>query len=151
LNVELPTESDSYGLQLSWRLSNNFVLGGWVGYTNTSVTENVVTDRGTIGRGNLDIWNWAVTLGFPDLGREGNLGGLIFGMPPKVTNANFTVPDPNFQIRDNDTTFHIEGFYQYQVTDNIFITPGVIWQINPNHNENNADVVIGTLRTTFTF
>lgn len=149
LGVELPSESDSYGLELSWRLSNNFVLGGWVGYTNTSVTENVFTGVGTISEGDLDVWNWAVTLGFPDLGKEGNLGGIILGMPPKVTNASLIIPGQT--IEDDDTTFHIEAFYQYQVTDGIFITPGVIWQINPNHNENNADVVIGTLRTTFTF
>jgi carbohydrate-selective porin OprB len=51
----------------------------------------------------------------------------------------------------NDIPLHFEGFYKYQLTDNISITPGVIWVVNPGQNDANDDVVIGTLRTTFTF
>ncbi|MGB7518481.1 MAG: carbohydrate porin [Spirulinaceae cyanobacterium] len=46
---------------------------------------------------------------------------------------------------------HIEAFYQYQVADNISITPGVIWLTAPDHNNNNEDQIIGTIRTTFSF
>ncbi len=28
---------------------------------------------------NADIWNWAVTLAFPDLGKKGNFAGIIVG------------------------------------------------------------------------
>ena len=48
---------------------------------------NSSTQGGTIDRGNLDIWNLAVTLGFPDLGKKGNLAGIIVGMEPKVTDS----------------------------------------------------------------
>jgi hypothetical protein len=37
------------------------------------------------------------------------------------------------------------------VTDNISITPGVIWITAPNQNSNNVDGIIGTIRTTFSF
>ena len=94
----------------------------------------------------MDIWNWAVTLGFPDLGKEGNLGGIIVGMEPKVTDSSV-----NQIAEDDDTSLHIEAFYQYQLTDNIAITPGVIWLTAPDHNSDNDDVVIGVLRTTFSF
>ncbi|PLZ79564.1 hypothetical protein CBP16_16350, partial [Fischerella thermalis WC217] len=39
----------------------------------------------------------------------------------------------------------------YQLTDNISITPGFLAIFNPEHNDNNDTVYVGTLRTTFTF
>jgi hypothetical protein len=141
--VNVPFASNSYGIEASLGLSDKFVLGGWVGYTNA---RNLSTESGSVDRGELEIWNWAVTLGFPDLGKKGNLAGIIFGMEPKVTSSSI-----NEISRDRDTSYHIEAFYQYQVTDNISITPGVIWLTAPDHNNNNDDVVIGALRTTFTF
>jgi hypothetical protein len=139
----VPTISNSYGLQASFALSPKFVLGGWVGYTNTS---NLSTAGDIIGRGNADIWNWAVTLGLPDLGKQGNLAGFIFGMEPKVTSSNITGLE-----RDQNTSYHIEAFYQYRISDNITITPGVIWLTAPDHNDESDGVVIGALRTTFSF
>ncbi len=141
--VEVPFSSNSYGIQASLGISDNIVLGGWVGYTNAS---NLSTKGGIIDRGKLDIWNWAVTLGFPDLGKKGNLAGIIVGMEPKVTDSSIDEID-----QDRDTSYHIEAFYQFKVNDNIAITPGVIWLTAPDHNDNNDDVVIGALRTTFTF
>lgn len=141
--VEVPFSSNSFGIEASFGLSEKFVLGGWVGYTNA---RNLSTEGGTIDRGELDIWNWAVTLGFPDLGKKGNLAGIIFGMEPKVTGSSI-----NEISRDRDTSYHIEAFYQYQVSENITITPGIIWLTAPDHNNDNNDVVIGALRTTLSF
>ena len=147
--VDVPTSSNSYGVELSWRVSDNFVLGGWVGYTNTRLLS---TAGGLFDRGGLDIWNYAVTLAFPDLGREGNLLGFVVGMEPKVTNSSISSTNPDIDVdEDDDTSLHIEGFYQLQVTDNIAITPGVIWITAPDFNNNNDGIVIGTIRTTFSF
>ena len=130
--------SNSYGVQASLGISKKFVLGGWAGYTNSQVL------TGT--KGEFDTWNYAVTLGFPDLGKKGNLAGVIVGMEPKVTSSNVVgvTKDPN-------TSYHIEGFYQYKLSDNITLTPAVIWLTAPDHNDNNDNVVIGALRTTFSF
>jgi hypothetical protein len=118
-------------------------VGGWAGYTRTSLLSSV---NGAFDRGSVDIWNYAVTLAFPDLGKEGSLLGFVFGMEPKVTNSSIA------QVaEDDDNSFHIEGFYQYQLTDNIAITPGVIWITSPGFNNGNEDLVIGALRTTFSF
>jgi hypothetical protein len=159
-STNLPVSSNSYGAELSWQLSDRFVVGGWVGYTNT---RNLSTLGGLIDRGKVDIWNWAVTLAFPDLGKQGNLAGIVVGMEPKVTNSTIDInpgaisaltaagiPIPPVG-EDDDTSLHIEAFYQYQLTDNIAITPGVIWLTAPDHNNRNDDIVIGTIRTTFTF
>lgn len=143
LGIDTPFSSNSYGVQASIGLSENIVLGGWAGYTNA---RNLSSQGGAIDRGELDIWNWAVTLGFPDLGKKGNLAGIIVGMEPKVTSSSI-----NEINRDRDTSYHIEAFYQYQVSENISITPGIIWLTAPDHNSNNDDVVIGALRTTFSF
>ncbi|MEH1949356.1 MAG: iron uptake porin [Nostoc sp.] len=130
--------SNSYGVQASIGITDNIVLGGWAGYTNSQSL------RGT--RGDVDIWNYAVTLGFPDLGKKGNLAGIIAGVEPKVTSSNIAGLDS-----DPDTSYHLEAFYQYKLSDNITITPGVIWLTSPDHNDTNDDVVIGALRTTFSF
>jgi carbohydrate-selective porin OprB len=57
----------------------------------------------------------------------------------------------NFDDEDEDTSLHLEAFYTYQVTDNIAITPGVVWITAPDHNSDIDDLVLGTVRTTFSF
>jgi hypothetical protein len=129
--------SNSYGVQASLGISQKFVLGGWAGYTNSKVL------TGT--KGDVDTFNYAVTLGFPDLGKKGNLAGVIVGMEPKVTSSSIA------GLKDLNTSYHIEGFYQYKLSDNITLTPAVIWLTAPDHNDKNDNVVIGALRTTFSF
>ncbi|MDF5710602.1 MAG: iron uptake porin [Nostoc sp. S4] len=135
---EVGFSSNSYGVQASIGITDKIVLGGWAGYTNSRSL------RGN--RGDVDIWNYAVTLGFPDLGTKGSLAGIIAGMEPKVTNSSLAG-----LAEDEDTSYHLEAFYQYKISDNITITPGVIWLTSPDHNNDNDDVVIGALRTTFSF
>jgi hypothetical protein len=135
---EAAFSSNSYGIQASIGLSDKIVLGGWAGYTNSRNLTGV--------RGDVDIWNYAVTLGFPDLGKKGNLAGIVAGMEPKVTSSSVAGLD-----EDRDTSYHVEAFYQYKLSDNITITPGIIWLTSPDHNDDNDDVFIGALRTTFSF
>ena len=133
--------SNSYGLEANLKLSPGFQLGGWVGYIDAR------TKTGT--RADADIWTWAATLAFPDLGKKGNLGGLIIGMQPKLAGTSKQIP--GLLRRDADTGFHVEAFYRYALNNNISITPGIIWLTAPNHNRNNDDIFVGVLRTTFTF
>ncbi|MBE9018374.1 carbohydrate porin [Chroococcidiopsidales cyanobacterium LEGE 13417] len=139
-DLEQPVVSNSYGIEVSYRISENFAIGGWVGYTAARA----------IGLGDGSIWNYAITLGFPDLGKEGNLGGIIIGMQPKLTGTSSGLRAIG-QSSDPNTSIHVEGFYRYQATDNISITPGLIWLTAPNHNTENEDIVIGTIRTAFEF
>jgi hypothetical protein len=139
-DLELPVVGNSYGIEASYRISEDFAIGGWVGYTAARA----------IGLGDGSIWNYAITLGFPDLGKEGNLGGIIIGMQPKLTGTSSGLRAIG-QSSDPNTSIHVEGFYRYQATDNISITPGLIWLTAPNHNTENEDIVIGTIRTAFEF
>ncbi|MEH2025791.1 iron uptake porin [Nostoc sp.] len=134
--------SNSYGVQASFQPSSKFVIGGWAGLTKARIL--------SVTPGDADIWNYAVTLAFPDLGKKGNIAGIIVGMEPKVTGVSSSLRNAGIN-KDPDTSYHIEGFYQYKLSDNISITPGVIWLTAPDHNNQNDDIVIGTVRTTFTF
>ncbi|MCC5640393.1 iron uptake porin [Nostoc sp. CHAB 5844] len=155
--IPIATSANHYGIQSSYKLSDNFILSGWVGYTQaiaeTNSGRNSVTN--TVNRGDeADIWNWAVTLGFPDLGKKGNVGGIIFGQPPKVTSNDYgpqTLTATSARREDSDTSYHLEALYRYQVNSNISITPGFIILFNPEHNSNNDTIYVGTIRTTFRF
>ncbi|MEG4226364.1 iron uptake porin [Microcoleus sp. N9_B2] len=145
-DTTLPVSSNSYGAQASWQLNRRFAIGGWAGYTNQRILSNLATPTDSVQRGDQKIWNWAVTLAFPDLLKEGNVAGILVGMEPRVTSStNRTLPE------DKDTSLHVEGFYQFKLSDNISVTPGLIWLTAPDHNKDNSDLVIGVIRTTFTF
>ncbi len=143
-----PVVGNHYGIQANYRFSPRFELGGWVGYTAARAVGDV--------RGDADIWNYAVTLALPDLGKEGNLGGIVLGMQPRLTGTSNSalaaaIGLPDGQRKDRDVGFHVEAFYRYQLTENISITPGVFWLTAPNHDERNPDAVIGVIRTSFVF
>jgi carbohydrate-selective porin OprB len=72
---------------------------------------------------------------------------LAVGAEPYLT--RFEGGNPlNFQV---DIPWHIEAFYRHQINNNISITPGVIWLLAPNQNNENSDAVIVTIRTAFQF
>jgi len=82
------------------------------------------------------------------------------GMEPKVTSANGAIanvfteivaPQNRNSAQDRNTSLHLEAFYSYALSDNITITPGLIWLTAPNHDERNSDAVLGVIRSTFTF
>lgn len=130
--------SNSYGAEASFRLSPRFIIGGWAGLTNARI----------LGIGDARIWNYAATLALPDLGKEGNLLGFVVGREPYLDKLDAPSGLRRFS---NDSSWHFEGFYKFKLSDNIAVTPGVIWITNPNQDRNNDDIIIGTLRTTFTF
>ncbi|MGB2926984.1 MAG: iron uptake porin [Limnothrix sp.] len=145
-NNELPTSSNSYGVEASWKIGDKFVLGGWAGYSNIRALSSL---GGRVDRGSFDVWNWAVTAAFPDFLADGALGGIVVGIEPKVTNSSVVVDGNN--LEDPDTSLHVEAFYQYPLNDNIMITPGIVWLTAPDHNSSNDDVFIATIRTLFSF
>ncbi|MBD2511551.1 iron uptake porin [Nostoc muscorum FACHB-395] len=150
LVTDSPTSTNAYGLEASYQVNSGFLINAWAGFAKTRV----------LGLGNADIWNYAVALAFPDLGKKGNLAGIVVGMEPKVTGADEAIanvfteivaPQNRDSAQDRNTSLHVEGFYSYAVSDNITITPGLIWLTAPNHDDQNSDAVLGVIRTTFTF
>ncbi|MDV2993069.1 MAG: hypothetical protein N4J56_002723 [Chroococcidiopsis sp. SAG 2025] len=133
----VPISSNSYGLSGSFRLSDTISLSGFGSYTNATL----------IGRGNGDIWSFGGGVAFSDLGKEGNLLGIFAGVQPTLTSLDA----PGVRDFSNEYGLHVEGFYRYQLTDNISVTPGVIWLNRVGQTGSDEDAIIGTLRTTFNF
>ncbi|KAF3889895.1 MULTISPECIES: iron uptake porin [Nostocales] len=135
------TTSDNFGLQFNWRATPGFALGGWFGYTRAH--------QETGGDSEATILNGALTLGFPDLFKEGNLGGFVIGVPPKVTDTDYRVAGQRRE--DPDTSLHIEAFYRFRLNSNISVTPVVYVITKPEHNDANDPIWVGVLRTSFAF
>ncbi len=121
---------NAYGISAAYKLSPQLVVNGFFSYI----------DADFVGTGKGNIWTYGLGVALPDFGKKGNLLGLTAGVEPYLGNAV-----------TNNIPIHIEGFYKYQLSDRISVTPGVIWVINPGQDSTNNDAVIGTLRTTFTF
>ena len=138
-NANLGGLSDHYGVAGSVLLNPQLAMGAWAGYTNNQAAG-----------GSRQIWNWAVTAASPDLGGKGNLAGLIVGQEPRVT-ASSIDPATGTSTTDTKAGLHIEGFYQFRLSDNLSITPGIIYLTAPNQDANSRSAVIGALRTTFSF
>jgi hypothetical protein len=134
---DVPLVTNSYGVEAAFRLSDRISISGFGAYTNATL----------IGRGNGDIWTFGGGVALPDFGKEGNLLGVFAGVQPTLRNLDA----PGVANFDRDYGVHVEGFYRYQLTDNISVTPGVIWLSAPGQTDANDDAFIGTLRTTFNF
>ncbi|MEH2390397.1 MAG: iron uptake porin [Nostoc sp.] len=128
------SSSNSYGVEAAFRPSDKLSISGFVSYHN-------ITGFGA--NDDFDAWSYGVGLALPDFGKKGNVLGLFAGVEPYSFNR------PGFV--GNDKPYHFEGFYKYRVSDNVSVTPGVIWLTSPGQNSDNDDAFIGTLRTTFSF
>lgn len=136
-NSPIASTVNAFGLSATYKFSPKFAINGWFSYTNADFVGY---------QNNGEIWTYALTLAFPDLGGKGNLGGIVAGVEPYLGNPRDFVS----QARNN-LPIHLEAFYKWQLSDNLSLTPGVIWIIAPGQDSNNQDALIGTVRTTFTF
>jgi hypothetical protein len=133
-----PETANTYGVQVNYRITNAVELGGGATYIDSSTR-----------MANLDIWSYQFTLAVRDLFGQGNMGGLLVGVPPRV--ADVQVNNQRVSALIEDASLVVEGFYRYQVSDNISITPGLIWVADPGNDNSTSDSVIGTIRTVFSF
>ncbi|MFH7030343.1 MAG: iron uptake porin [Heteroscytonema crispum UTEX LB 1556] len=146
------TSANHYGLEASFKPSSKLTLGGWVGLTNAEARDN---GRGVRKGDDADVFYWAATLGVKDFGAKGNLLGVIFGQSPRVTDNDAFLLNNNLATttrrEDADISYHLETQYRVQLNDNLSVTPALLVIFNPEHNDKNDTVYVGTLRTTFTF
>ena len=121
--------ANSYGVEAAFQLNDRIALNAFGMYMDAQISED--------GNGDTEIWSYGAGLSLPDLGKEGNLGAIFAGVEPYADGQ--------------ENPIHLEGLYKYQFNDNISITPGVIYLVNPNGNDEDDDAILGVLRTTFTF
>jgi Carbohydrate-selective porin, OprB family len=140
-----PTSANQYSLAASVNLSKDLIFSAWGGLTQAK--------RETAGGGNADIWNYAATLAAKDFGSKGSTLGFVVGMQPKLTGNNVLFPVNGVLTPrvDSGTSLHLETFYKYKVSDNLYITPGLLMLTNPEHNSGTPTEYLGTVRTTFVF
>ncbi|AFZ03781.1 iron uptake porin [Calothrix sp. PCC 6303] len=128
------SSSNSYGLSAAFRPSDKLSVSGFVSYHDVT----------GYGQGDdFEAWSYGVGVALPDFGKKGNVLGIFAGAEP----YSLAKGGPG----QREVPYHVEGFYKYRVSDNISITPGVIWLTAPGQSSSNDDAFIGTLRTTFTF
>ncbi len=121
------TKANSYGAEFAFKASDTLAFNGFV--LNTSA------DKATIGK--QDLWSYGAGVSVPNIDGKGSLAGLLVGTEPYVGGVG-SVP------------YHIEGFYKYKFSDNLSITPGLIYLTAPNQVNGNS-ALIGVVRSTFTF
>jgi Carbohydrate-selective porin, OprB family len=137
-NTLVATTANHYTVVGSVNLSKDLILSAWGGLTQAERVN---------APGKADIWNYAATLAAKDFGSKGSTLGFVVGMQPKLTsNSGATAARV-----DKDTSLHVEAFYKYKVSDNLFITPGLLILTNPEHNAANPTEYLGTIRSTFVF
>jgi Carbohydrate-selective porin, OprB family len=119
--------ANSYGAQFAFKASDSLAFNGFVMNTNAN--------KAAVGK--QDIWSYGAGVSVPNIDGKGGLAGLLVGTEPYVGGQG-TVP------------YHIEGFYKYKFSDNLSITPGLIYLTAPNQTSGNS-ALIGVVRSTFTF
>ncbi|OBQ21894.1 MAG: hypothetical protein AN488_09660 [Anabaena sp. WA113] len=125
------SSSNSYGISAAIKPSQKLSLSGFVSY------HDVIPEGPGVSR---EAWSYGAGLALPDFGKKGNVLGIFGGAQPYSLSTGVS-----------QTPYQVEGFYKYQVSDNISVTPGVIWLTSAGQAANSNDAFIGTLRTTFSF
>ena len=141
-----PVATDSFGVQAQFDVTPRISLRGWGGYTMADIINGDADDNGE-----AEIVNFAGAVVISDLLKEGSMAALIVGAEPFLTSIDGNGDDTDEDI-PVDIPLHVEALYRFNLNDNISITPGIVWLAAPNQDaDNNEDIFIGALRTTFTF
>ncbi|MGD1700201.1 iron uptake porin [Dapis sp. BLCC M229] len=133
----IPANINAVGGTVQWRVWEKITLGAWGGWVFTNYINSDA-------HATSNTYLFSVGMSDP-FGRQGDLFAVLFGKPLKLVDGDNGIQE------DEDTSYHIETFYRYKLSDNITITPGFFVVTNPEHNEDNETIVIGVLRTTFRF
>ena len=126
------TTANSYGAEFAYKASDTLAFNGFV--LNTNANKPAANQT----RANQNIWSYGVGVSLPNVDGKGSLVGFLVGAEPYVGGVG-------------TTPFHLEGFYKYKFSDNLSITPGLIYLTAPGQSTANGGALIGVVRTTFTF
>lgn len=138
---DVATTANHYGVQALVSPSSKLSVSGWAGFSDANAKAGGAAVEGS----DAEMFYWAAALAVRDFGTKGSTLGLIFGQPPRVTDNDIAARE------DEDTSYHLEALYKLPINDNITVTPGLLVILNPEHNEDNDTIYVGTIRTTFKF
>ena len=122
--------SNGYAINAYWQPTQS----GWVpsisggyGWNTVSGTQSAATNS----------QSWMAGLQWADVFAKGNTAGVAIGQAPTGTNL--------------EKSTLLEIFYKYQVSDNISITPAIIYGSDNQRLANNSSNWGGVIQTTFKF
>jgi hypothetical protein len=142
-----PEVANIYGAQVNFKIGDFVELGGGAMYMPVRVLDGP-------DQGDYRVWSYHGTLAFPDLLGDGNLLGIVAGVPPRISGSDSSLHGNLSGISGTtrqDAAFLAEVFYRFRVNDNISITPGLVWLNDPESDNDLKDTFVGAIRTTFTF
>jgi hypothetical protein len=134
-----PIQLNSVGATLTWRFAPKVafnVSGAWIFANLTGVNASTT------------FTSWMTGFHFSDVFNEGNTAGIIFGQPLARSAAGGLATIP---AGFTATPYHLEGCFNFKLSKNISITPGVFFVFNPEGINNAPTATVGVVRTTFTF
>jgi Carbohydrate-selective porin, OprB family/S-layer homology domain len=127
-----PAVANTYGALVNFKFGK-FQFGGNAAYTPITA----------LSVGSYDVWSYQATVAVNDLGGKGNTLGILAGVAPYDSDVFVGV--------DDDNAFVGELFYRLKLSDNIAVTPGLIYIDNPGNNSANDATFVGAIRTVFSF
>ncbi|OYQ64038.1 S-layer protein [Pseudanabaena sp. SR411] len=133
-----PIKMNSIGSTLTWRITPKIAFnlsGAWI-FANLTNKDASTT-----------FTSWMTGFHFNDVFNEGNTAGLIFGQP-LARNAVGGLANPTGITAK---PYHLEGYFNFKLSKNISVTPGVFFVFNPEGINNAPTATVGVVRTTFTF
>jgi porin len=120
---------NAIGANVEYTFTNKIGIFGRYGYGNYEETIY----------GDIEPNYWMVGISARDLFKEGALAGIAVGQPFIVS-----------EIGDATQT-NFEVFYNYPFSRNIQVTPSIQVIENASNQDSNGTIVVGTLRTVFSF
>lgn len=128
---------NTFGATVAFHLSPKVTLAGSATYIQSELSRvNASTN----------FLSWLVGLQVKDVLTKGGSAGLLFGSPLNRIATDGRAVDP-----ETATPYHLEGFLNLRLTDNISLTPGLAVIFNPEGFSENRTVYMPVIRTTFTF
>ena len=142
-------ESNQLGLSLAFQWTDDFNFTAAYGHARVQARyDNSVLGVAMAKAGDAAVMNsWMLALNFKNLFLKGNSAGLAIGGVPSL------VMNQSAWNRDGGMPTALETWYQFQLTDNVSITPGVFYisGISNSDGIGGGDVWGGVVKAQFNF
>jgi hypothetical protein len=79
----------------------------------------------SVSNDDFEAFSYGAGIALPDFGKKGNVLG---------SSVVHNLCLGSYGRGSRDIPYQVEGFYKYRVSDNVSITPGVIWLTSPGQN-----------------
>ena len=142
-------ESNQFGFTLAYQWSKDFSLTGAYGHAavNARYDNSVLGVKMADAGDSAAMDSWMLAANFKNVFLKGNSAGIAIGGVPSV------VSNSSGWNKDGGMPTAIETWYQFQVTDNISITPGIFYISSTTNSDGigGGDTWGGVIKTQFNF